>query len=656
MNRTLSLLSIVLLAGAAGACSDDGVSGGDPLVTTTTEPAGANCEFGGTVIASGLDDNGDGVLSDDEIDATSYVCAGDVPDEPFTPVLTDVVVEPAGENCETGGLAINTGSDGDGDGSLSEDEVASTSYICFDNGPAAPAAPVLTTYADEPAGANCEFGGVLANSGADDNANDSLDEDEVDSSAYICFPDVGDGSGGGSPPALLSVTEYAGRANAGCEGGYVVTTLGFDANDDAALGEDEVSTTIISCNAMPEFEASLSTVVEDCGEDVTIATLPIDYDGTIEALTVEVLSSGSELEVSIDDEGLVTIESGEHAAGAFLLLTAIDNFGAESTVLLRVRFRGTGCVPSDTFYGVEPGTCVEVDVDDIAGDDRGAVTLIADGLLYNGDEGLIRADRDLGNVTLITRDKVDTLVADPTTGELYSVWSSTFEFNSLQTSDGDLASCCVLRPFDQLARLDSTTFEVIDTLDLADDVYANSEGDAYEVITDGGTIDFRPRKTALGMTETTLVVGTVGFDDTNFRDMLYFRVFSRETGEVLSSYFANEDDTVGFYSRYWEDQETFMLNFYTYATDTGEVMTYREGDNEWVEINVRTGEFMYLSTNFADSCDTDSFMLSADGSTVYFHSEEGCFAPGIYESIGYCDALAFENDGLLDDSGTFGDR
>lgn len=51
-------------------------SGLSSLVVTTVEEAGENCAAGGHKIDVGLDDNADGVLDEDEIDQTTYVCNG----------------------------------------------------------------------------------------------------------------------------------------------------------------------------------------------------------------------------------------------------------------------------------------------------------------------------------------------------------------------------------------------------------------------------------------------------------------------------------------------------------------------------------------------------------------------------------------------------
>ncbi|MEM1404631.1 MAG: imelysin family protein [Pseudomonadota bacterium] len=64
--------------GAPGAAGSPGSDGASSLIAQTTLPQGDdNCGVGGTRIDSGIDDNGNGTLDADEIDATSFVCNGD---------------------------------------------------------------------------------------------------------------------------------------------------------------------------------------------------------------------------------------------------------------------------------------------------------------------------------------------------------------------------------------------------------------------------------------------------------------------------------------------------------------------------------------------------------------------------------------------------
>ena len=62
--------------GSTGGTGSQGPAGKNSLIRTSHELAGANCEFGGVRIETGLDKDGNGVLSDDEVDPqqTQYLC------------------------------------------------------------------------------------------------------------------------------------------------------------------------------------------------------------------------------------------------------------------------------------------------------------------------------------------------------------------------------------------------------------------------------------------------------------------------------------------------------------------------------------------------------------------------------------------------------
>jgi OmcA/MtrC family decaheme c-type cytochrome len=113
--------------GVPGAEGGTGEPGAPALMTTTDEPAGANCPNGGTKVDVGLDANRDGVLDEDEITSTSYICNGT-----GSSSLVATSVEPAGTNCEYGGVKIETGLDADGNGVLDPSEInaAATTFAC----------------------------------------------------------------------------------------------------------------------------------------------------------------------------------------------------------------------------------------------------------------------------------------------------------------------------------------------------------------------------------------------------------------------------------------------------------------------------------------------------------------------------------------------
>jgi hypothetical protein len=77
--RIVAATAMMVMATLAG-CGDDRTpaAGDDAPPSRVTridvEPAGGNCPQGGAAIRSGADHNGNGILDDDEIEATQYVC------------------------------------------------------------------------------------------------------------------------------------------------------------------------------------------------------------------------------------------------------------------------------------------------------------------------------------------------------------------------------------------------------------------------------------------------------------------------------------------------------------------------------------------------------------------------------------------------------
>src|SRR5262249_18774054 len=70
-------LAPCVLAAALAACgSDVSLGGPNTLVRVDSEPEGPNCASGGAAIHTGLDLDGDRFLDDDEITSTQLVCNG----------------------------------------------------------------------------------------------------------------------------------------------------------------------------------------------------------------------------------------------------------------------------------------------------------------------------------------------------------------------------------------------------------------------------------------------------------------------------------------------------------------------------------------------------------------------------------------------------
>lgn len=79
MKRLLSAVVLLLIVSFINSCGLDPKNGKDGesfLLKLSEEPAGKNCVNGGTRVDSGMDINSDGILDEDEITVTKYVCDG----------------------------------------------------------------------------------------------------------------------------------------------------------------------------------------------------------------------------------------------------------------------------------------------------------------------------------------------------------------------------------------------------------------------------------------------------------------------------------------------------------------------------------------------------------------------------------------------------
>lgn len=76
----LKYFSVFALCAAilVSSCSKDGADGKTMLTRTTKEAAGSNCTYGGTKVETGIDENKNGTLDDNEVSTTQtkYVCDG----------------------------------------------------------------------------------------------------------------------------------------------------------------------------------------------------------------------------------------------------------------------------------------------------------------------------------------------------------------------------------------------------------------------------------------------------------------------------------------------------------------------------------------------------------------------------------------------------
>ncbi|MEP1096268.1 MAG: hypothetical protein ABJG78_14225 [Cyclobacteriaceae bacterium] len=233
---------------------EDGVDGLQSIVNLEDELTGENCQSGGIRISAGLDVNSNGLLDDNEINATSFICNGLNGASSAAPLLATTPTEDPGENCEFGGVHISVGTDQNLDGLLDTDEVQSSFYIC--NGADGTSGSdgsggfsSITRATPESTGDNCSNAGLKIEVGLDANGNGNLDTEEIQYTYFVCNGlDGSDGSNGtNGRNSLISISPFSGNQN-GCLNGGLTINTGIDDNSDGALQAKEIDATSHVCN------------------------------------------------------------------------------------------------------------------------------------------------------------------------------------------------------------------------------------------------------------------------------------------------------------------------------------------------------------------------------------------------------------------------
>ena len=267
--------------GATGATGESGTNGLNSLVKTTDEPAGSNCITGGVKVQSGLDSNENGVLDSSEVSQTDYVCNGATGTNGLNS-LVKTTDETAGSNCTTGGKKIQSGLDSNNNGILDSSEVSQTDYVC--NGATGTnGLNSLVSTTDEAAGSNCTTGGKKIQSGLDSNNNGVLDSTEVSQTNYVCNG-VAATNGTNGLNSLVSTTDEPIGSN--CVAGGEKIQSGLDSNNNGILDSSEVLQTNYVCDGATG-ETGLAGIncwdlngnrINDSNEDINMDGLFNTYD------------------------------------------------------------------------------------------------------------------------------------------------------------------------------------------------------------------------------------------------------------------------------------------------------------------------------------------------------------------------------------------
>ena len=289
-------LILLFFIGCEGEEGQIGPTGLNSLVNITNEPSGTNCKNGGIKVEVGIDNNSNGSLDDDEILSTSYVCNG----ADGNTSLTSVTTEPSGTNCENGGIKIDSGVDTNGDGTLDDSEITATAYVC--NG--IDGNNSLTKITNEAAGTNCENGGLKIDSGVDTNGDGTLDDNEISATAYVCNGIDGNNS-------LTKITNEAAGTN--CENGGLKIDSGVDTNGDGTLDDTEISATAYVCNGVDGNQSLTKVSVENAGSICEAGGIKIEsgIDSNSDSILDSDEINSTEYVCNGDFDKLIRIDLGE---------------------------------------------------------------------------------------------------------------------------------------------------------------------------------------------------------------------------------------------------------------------------------------------------------------------------------------------------------
>jgi len=121
-------LSIIL----TGCSLFEGPEGKTSLLDISDELAGQNCPNSGIKILSGIDSNENGILDNNEVTSTKYVCSGQNGTTGNDGVNSLISTEEisVGNICSNGGIQVNSGRDINRNEILDDSEIEITKYIC----------------------------------------------------------------------------------------------------------------------------------------------------------------------------------------------------------------------------------------------------------------------------------------------------------------------------------------------------------------------------------------------------------------------------------------------------------------------------------------------------------------------------------------------
>jgi hypothetical protein len=286
--------------------------------------------------------------------------------------LVDIVTEPSGDNCSTGGIKISIGQDVNENGILDQSEIESISFIC--NGSTGTdgqsPADLLAQTAPEQPGDNCEYGGTRIEIGNDTNNNKSLDAEEVVSSFFICNGNDGtngsngndgaDGSDGtnGNDGLHSIIRATAESSGENCSSGGLKIEIGLDSNDNSELDTEEIQSTYYICNGANGKDGADGAD----GNDGTNGSNGINTLSNVitEPAGANCPNGGYKLEVGLDSNNNGTLDDGEVSSENYICNGndgTNGNDGFSSLIRISTELPGENCS--------DGGMKIEVGLDDV---------------------------------------------------------------------------------------------------------------------------------------------------------------------------------------------------------------------------------------------------------------------------------------------------
>ncbi len=263
----------------------------------------------------------------------------DSADEEDSTILVETEGREADVYCPEGGADIFLGTDFDGDGKLSANEITSSTKVChgqqglsgpqgqsgFDGENGYDGNSSLVNLTALSPGITCQFGGFQIESGIDNNHNLLLDEEEIETTAHVCDGQLGgegpegqqgaDGSQGYSAlieqhPAPTSICPQGIVMEFGVDDG----TDGATAND-GILHEDEVRESLRICSEQL-YEGLTGDIFSGTGDSMSSVCDQSDWSDTSFAYLFSATdgTNGCELWI-LDQDNVPSLMMDIHPAG-----------------------------------------------------------------------------------------------------------------------------------------------------------------------------------------------------------------------------------------------------------------------------------------------------------------------------------------------------